>query len=78
MLLNSTFIPPSLAHTEILTVRTLGYYAVLLVTLGDCVVGLVGTFFDEFFADAVGDVGFCDGGGTFADFSCKLSRGGDR
>ena len=78
MLLNSTFIPPPLAHAEIFAVRTFGYYAILLVTLGDCVVGLVRTFFNEFFAHAVGDVGFCDGGGALADFSCELYGGGDR
>ena len=78
MLLNRTFIPPSLTYTKILAIRTFRYYTVLLVTLGDCIVGLVGTFFNEFFADAVGDVGFCDRGRAFADFGCELSGGGDR
>lgn len=72
-----TFIPPSLAHTQIFAVRTLGYYAVLFVTLRDDVVGLDGAFFDEFFADAVGDVGFCDGGGAFAEFGGELDGCGD-
>ena len=45
--------------------------------MGNAVVGLHGAFFDEFFADAVGDVGFRDGGGAFAEFGGELDGCGD-
>lgn len=41
-----TVIPPSCSHAEVLTVCRFRYHAVLLMPLGDGVVGLTGAFFD--------------------------------
>lgn len=72
-----TFIPPSFADAEIFAIGCFGYDAISLVALRDGVFCLSRAFFDELLADAVGNVGFCDGGGAFVDFGGELYGRGD-